>query len=143
VAFFGVVITVNLTMAYFARSSWSGLVADDTFKASQEFNGKAEHMREMAATGIRGQMIANREGIRYELTHPQTGPVEADEVVAEFRRPVGTEQDFKVKLKHVGGGIFTTDHPVTPGEWIVDLKTTDAGTVVYHEAIRVHVFANR
>jgi nitrogen fixation protein FixH len=143
IAFFGVVITVNFVMAYYAESSWSGLVAKDTFVASQQFNQKANHMREMAATGIRGKMIANHEGIRYELTHPQTGPVLADEVVAEFHRPVGTEQDFTVTLKHEGGGIFMTNHPVAPGEWIVDLKTSDEGEIVYHEAIRVHVFANK
>jgi nitrogen fixation protein FixH len=111
--------------------------------ASQQFNGKAAHMREMAATGIRGELTANHEGIRYVLTHPERGPVPADEVQAEFHRPVGTKQDFAVTLKHDGDGVFTTDHPVLPGEWIVDLKTSDGGKIVYHEAIRVHVFANR
>lgn len=143
IAFFGVVISVNFTMAYYASHSWSGLVADDTFKASQQFNAKAEHMREMAATGIRGELTANHEGIRYVLTHPQRGPVPADEVVASFHRPVGTLQDFTVTLKHEGDGVFTTNHEVLPGEWIVDLKTNDNGDMVYHEAIRVHVYANR
>lgn len=143
IAFFGTVIAVNFTMAWYATHSWSGLVADDTFKASQQFNATAEHMRQMAATGIRGELNANREGIRYVLTHPQRGPVPADEVVASFHRPVGTLQDFTVTLKHEGDGVFTTNHEVLPGEWIVDLKTNDDGQMVYHEAIRVHVFPNR
>jgi nitrogen fixation protein FixH len=143
VSFFAVIIAVNILMAYYAETTWSGLVADDTFKASQEFNKKAAHMREMAATGIRGQLIANHEGIRYVLTHPEKGPVLADQVVAAFHRPVGTKQDFTVTLVHEGNGVFTTGHPVLPGEWIVDLKTTASDKIVYHEAIRVHVFANR
>ena len=143
IAFCGTVIAVNFTMAWYATHSWSGLVADDTFKASQQFNATAEHMRQMAATGIRGELNANREGIRYVLTHPQRGPVPADEVVASFHRPVGTLQDFTVTLKHEGDGVFTTNHEVLPGEWIVDLKTNDDGQMVYHEAIRVHVFPNR
>lgn len=143
VAFFATVIAVNATMAYYALHTWSGLVAENTFVASQEFNAKAAHMREMAATGIRGALTASHEGIRYVLTHPQRGPVPADEVQAEFHRPVGTKQDFAVTLKHEGDGVFTTNHPVLPGEWIVDLKTSDDGKIVYHEAIRVHVFANR
>ena len=143
IAFFGTVIGVNLVMAHYATSSWSGLVADDTFVASQQFNKKAEHMREMAATGIRGELTANHEGIRYQLTHPEKGPVAADQVMAEFHRPVGTKQDFSVMLTPEGNGMFVTDHAVLPGEWIVDLKTTDKGEVIYHEAIRVHVFANR
>ncbi len=143
ICFFGVVISVNFTMAWYAGHSWSGLVAENTFVASQQFNGKAAHMREMAATGISGELTANRGGIRYVLTHPQRGPIAADEVVASFHRPVGTQQDFAVTLKHEGDGVFTTDHEVLPGEWIVDLKTNDKGEMVYHEAIRVHVFPNR
>jgi nitrogen fixation protein FixH len=42
VAFFGVIIAVNLTMAYNAIHSWSGLVVQNTYVASQEFNDKAE-----------------------------------------------------------------------------------------------------
>ena len=68
IAFFGVIISVNVTMAWYAGHSWSGLVAENTFVASQQFNAKAEHMREMAATGIRGDLTANREGIRYVLS---------------------------------------------------------------------------
>lgn len=143
VSFFGVIIAVNVTMAYLAETTWSGLLADNTYVASQEFNKRAAHMRAMAATGIRGHLTANHEGIRYVLTHPQKGPIGADKVVAAFHRPVGTKQDFTVTLNHEGNGVFTTGHPVLPGEWIVDLKTTVADKIIYHEAIRVHVFANR
>ena len=41
-AFFGVIIGVNLTMAWFARSSWTGLVVENSYVASQEFNAKME-----------------------------------------------------------------------------------------------------
>ncbi len=49
VAFFGVIIAVNITMAYKAVSSWSGLVVKNTYVASQEFNDKAETGKEQAA----------------------------------------------------------------------------------------------
>src|SRR3546814_8186701 len=38
--FFGIVISVNLYMAWQATRSWSGLVVENTYIASQEFNGK-------------------------------------------------------------------------------------------------------
>ncbi len=38
VAFFGVIIGVNLTMAYFANSTWSGLVVANGYVASQSFD---------------------------------------------------------------------------------------------------------
>ncbi|TIS18850.1 MAG: cytochrome oxidase, partial [Mesorhizobium sp.] len=40
-AFFAVVIGVNLTMATFAHRSWTGLVVENTYVASQQFNGRA------------------------------------------------------------------------------------------------------
>ena len=45
VAFFSVIIAVNLTMAFFARSSWTGAVVENTYVASQQFNRKAAEGR--------------------------------------------------------------------------------------------------
>ena len=38
--FFGVIIAVNVTMATFAMRSWTGLVVDNSYVASQEFEEK-------------------------------------------------------------------------------------------------------
>ena len=40
IAFFGVVFAVNFTMVYFSRHSWTGLVVENSYVASQEFNEK-------------------------------------------------------------------------------------------------------
>ena len=40
-AFFGVIIAVNLVMATLASKSWTGLVVKNTYVASQQFNRKA------------------------------------------------------------------------------------------------------
>ncbi|ESY87148.1 FixH family protein, partial [Mesorhizobium sp. LNHC229A00] len=53
-AFFGVVIAVNLTMATLANTSWTGLVVENTYVASQQFNRKAEEGRAQAALGWTG-----------------------------------------------------------------------------------------
>ncbi|WP_373456290.1 FixH family protein [Rhizobium sp. L1K21] len=142
VSFFGVVIAVNFTMAYFAVSSWTGLVVENTYVASQEFNGKAAEARAWAATGIKTDLKASAEGIRYTITHPETGPLKGEKVVAEFRHPVGDKFDFTVTLTPEGNGVFVTNHPVPAGQWIVDLLTTDGGTTAYHEAIRIRVNGN-
>ncbi|MEO0913737.1 MAG: FixH family protein, partial [Pseudomonadota bacterium] len=38
VLFFGTIISVNLTLAYFASQSWTGLVVKNSYVASQHFN---------------------------------------------------------------------------------------------------------
>jgi nitrogen fixation protein FixH len=44
-AFFGVIITVNVVMARFAMTSWTGLVVENSYVASQQFNEKMMAVR--------------------------------------------------------------------------------------------------
>ncbi len=44
-AFFGVIIAVNLTMAVFATKSWTGLVVKNSYVASQAFNRELEQAK--------------------------------------------------------------------------------------------------
>src|SRR3546814_20687118 len=54
--FFGIVISVNLYMAWQATRSWSGLVVENTYIASQEFNGKVADAKALAASGVTGSL---------------------------------------------------------------------------------------
>jgi nitrogen fixation protein FixH len=136
IAFFGVVIGVNMVLVYVSQSSWSGLVVDDTYRASQRFNTIASQARALAATGIRGDLSLSGRDIRYQLSHPQTGAVDADAVTVVFKRPVGEYQDFTLVLNAQGNGEFTGEHNLAKGQWIVDITSQYQGRIVYHEAVR-------
>lgn len=138
-AFFGTIITVNFTMAYFATSTWSGLVVKNTYVASQEFNGKTAAIKEMLATGIAGDLSVDTKGMRYRLTLPNNLPVVADSVLAHFKRPVGEHQDFELVLTPAGDGLYLAETAVLPGSWIVEIKATKGGKMIMHEAKRVTV----
>jgi nitrogen fixation protein FixH len=138
-AFFGTIITVNFTMAYFATSTWSGLVVKNTYVASQEFNGKTAAIKEMLATGIAGDLSVDTRGMRYRLTLPNDVPVVADSVLAHFKRPVGEHQDFELVLTPAGDGLYLAETAVLPGSWIVEIKATKGGKMIMHEAKRVTV----
>lgn len=139
VLFFGTIISVNFYMAYNATRSWSGLVAQNTYIASQEFNGKAAEARILTASGVTGRLLINGSTIRYEVSHPADGPILADELTLKFKRPVGEHQDFELRLTPVAKGIFTTSHPLLPGQWIVDASATRNGKRILHEAQRISV----
>lgn len=95
-SFFAVVIGVNVTMAWFASSSWSGLVVENTYVASQEFNAKAAAMKAMAASGIIGKLSLAGGRIHYDIRNRDGSPTLVDEVAANFKRPVGDHEDFHV-----------------------------------------------
>ncbi len=139
VSFFGVVIAVNLTMAWFAVSSWSGLVAEDTYVASQQFNSRAAAMRAMAATGIHGEVTLAPQLISYTLKQRDGSPAIADSVTAHFKRPVGDHQDFQVELLKASEGNFTLAHVVPVGDWIVEVTSTRNNEIIMHEASRIYM----
>ncbi|ANL36516.1 nitrogen fixation protein FixH 1 (plasmid) [Rhizobium phaseoli] len=135
-AFFAVVIAVNVTMAVYASSSWSGLVVENTYVASQEFNGKAAAMKAMAASGIEGALSLNGSEIRYDIHEQGGAPAIIDKVTLNFKRPVGDHEDFSLALRKTGEGRFEADHEVAGGDWIVEAISRRNGVVVMHEAKR-------
>ncbi|MGV4796626.1 FixH family protein [Rhizobium sp. F40D2] len=136
-AFFAVVIAVNVTMAVYASSSWSGLVVENTYVASQEFNDKAAAMKAMAASGISGDLSIKGREIRYDIHDKGGSPAIVDDVVANFKRPVGDHEDFRLTLREISEGRFEADHAVARGDWIVEIISRRNGVVVMHEAKRI------
>jgi nitrogen fixation protein FixH len=126
-------------MAYFARTSWSGLVVENTYVASQQFNAKAALARRIAESGVKGALDVKGEAIAYQLTDSKAAPVIADAVTLRFRRPVGDRQDFTLELADAGHGLFRGSHVVIPGQWIVEAEAHRGGEVVMHEAVRIMV----
>lgn len=137
--FFGTIIAVNFTMAWYAHSSWSGLVVENTYVASQQFNAKAALARSIEASGVRGTLEVRKDAIRYQLTDSKADSVIADQVTLRFRRPVGDRQDFELALTAAGGGLFLGQHPVAPGQWIVESEALRGKDIVMHEAVRILV----
>ena len=139
VLFFGTIISVNFYMAYNAVTSWSGLVAENTYVASQQFNGKAAEARGLTASGVIGKLTIEGSNIRYEVSRSEDGPVDADTLVLKFKRPVGEHQDFELDLTPVSKGVFGTTHEVLPGHWIVDASAMRDGKRILHRAERIAV----
>ena len=135
-AFFAVVIAVNVTMAFYASSSWSGLVVENTYVASQQFNGKAAAMKAMAASGVEGAFSLKGSEIRYEIHDKGGAPAIIDDVTLSFKRPVGDHEDFSLTLRKTGEGRFEADHEVASGDWIVEAISRRNGVVIMHEAKR-------
>ncbi len=139
VLFFGTIISVNFYMAYQAVTSWSGLVVENTYVASQQFNGKVAQARALAASGIAGELSVGAGDIRYRLSDAGGRPVAADRLVLNFKRPVGERQDFTVELIGRGEGEFAVSHAVLPGHWIVEAVAERGGQRILHHAERISV----
>lgn len=139
VAFFGTIIAANSLMAYYAGASWSGIIAKNTYVASQEFNIKAAEARAWQREGFKGRLSIEGSRLAYSLSGPKTEIDRLPSVQAIFHRPVGERQDFTVVLGKQSDGSFSATHDIPPGLWIIDVAATEKGKTVFHQAIRIHV----
>ncbi|MCA1408244.1 FixH family protein [Ensifer sp. IC3342] len=133
--FFGTIISVNCVMAWNASRSWSGLVVENAYVASQQFNGKLAETRALAARGIKGELTAEN-GLRYVLTRKGEPERAVDRVVAVLKRPVEAHEDVRVELVRDGEGVFVSTQALKPGQWIADVTSKAGGALVYRQAIR-------
>lgn len=136
VAFFGTIITVNVTMAYLANSTWSGMLSSNTYVASQDFNKNAARAREWAKEGFKGTFASEAGMLRYRLAGPADQLATIDYVEAIFHRPVGEQQDFSIKLER-DGEFFAAKDVLAAGPWVVDLASMRGDKVVFHQAERI------
>jgi nitrogen fixation protein FixH len=142
VAFFGVVIAVNLVMARFAITTWSGLVVPNTYVASQEFNAKAAEARAIAALGYHINIDSNVKGLAITFTDADGKLALADSMIAELRRPVGEHQDREMVLTRDSDGIYRGAGELLEGEWIATVVATRNGQTLYKRGKRFHVKAD-
>lgn len=119
-AFFGVIIAVNLTMATFARTSWSGLVVQNSYVAGQQFNRKAEEGRRQAELGWSPRLALGEGVLRFSLADAEGQPIRLDGGTATLRRPVGDADDVTVALAPNGEALEAAV-AAADGAWIIEI----------------------
>jgi nitrogen fixation protein FixH len=121
---FGVVIAVNLVMASFAIGSFHGTVVDNSYVASQNYNGwlaKAE-----ASKALGWQVMAQRRAdgrVEIETIAVPEGAV----ITAEAERPLGARDTARLTFAAEGEGQWVSDTPLAPGRWRLRLAIRAPG----------------
>lgn len=139
VAFFGVIIAVNVTMAIFASRSWTGLVVSDTYVASQEFNERTERARRQLALGWQADLSVEPGRLSYRLTDKSGSPIRLDRVEVLLHRPVSGLQDTDLELTPLGDGSYAADISLADGVWIVEVEADAGLEFPYRDVRRIRV----
>lgn len=143
VLFFGTIITVNATMAYFAGSSWSGLIVKNTYVASQQFDTDVARVEAMKARGWTSAIEVDTQTVRYTLANALGTPIAADRVTVAFSRPVREDQDRLIELQAREDGSYAAGHGLASGQWLVKATASKDDAVVYTDVQRVIISADR
>jgi len=134
-AFFGVVIAVNVTMAVAASRTFAGKVVDNSYVASQQFNRWLAEGRAQQRLGWRSRLGLNASRqVTLELQR-QGIPLGGAEVRAVARHPLGQASD--VTLDFVASdGRYLSRTALPPGRWRVDVEVRrDGQTMRLAEAL--------
>ena len=126
VAFFGVVIVVNLVMARLAVSTFGGVVVQNSYVASQEFNRWLEEAEAERALGW-DAVTAWRPDGRLAIT--MQGPGESASLAGVARHPLGQLDDRDLSFERSANGTYVSRETLPPGRWILRLRVDYAGQV--------------
>lgn len=141
-AFFGVIVAVNLTMAVMANTSWTGFVVRNSYIASQEFNDKVSAAREQRALGWRDELVLAGGEARLTLADKDGRPLAMDSARLIFRSPATDTEDFTVELA-AHGMAMTAFTSLRDGQWVVEIDATVAGHEEWKGTRRVVVRGGR
>jgi nitrogen fixation protein FixH len=138
VAFFAVIIGVNITMAVFATTTWTGLVVQNSYIASQEFNDREAARRAQMAAGWRPSVTYGKGEIILAVTAAGGGSVVLDRVTLDVSRPIGTGDDRHLDLARRPDGTSAAALVLEAGVWNAVLRAdTPLGPFELHERLLI------
>ena len=116
-SFFGVVIGVNLLMAWLAVRDFRGVVVDSGYVASQDFNADHARLVEQAARGW--QIEARDVGGAAMLTfrHADGSPITGLRLTVRALRTADGRADTALTLVETGPGLYAANESLAPGRW--------------------------
>jgi len=133
VAFFGVVVGVNLLMASFATSTFGGIQVENSYVASQKFNTWLDQAKQAEALGWEADAALDAQGHVRVVT---TGPGDTAQLIATARHPVGRQPDQQLLFDRAADGSFVSRAALPAARWILRLELTE-GTGVWRKEVRL------
>ncbi len=137
VAFFTVIIAVNAVMATVAIGSWTGLVVENSYVASQQYNDKLAVAHARSALGWQGGMDYENGELVFTLVDADGAPVALDGVTVEVSRPIGVEGDRIVELAQVADGSHRIAIDLEGGVWNAAIVARVPGEADYEHRARL------
>lgn len=115
---FAIIIAVNLFMATLAIRGFGGVVVQNSYVASQEFNGWLEAAERQKALGW---TVGLGRSDNDHLVVETTSVPDDSTVVAVARRPLGKPETVQLRFIEATPGNHVSLEPLKPGRWIVRL----------------------
>jgi nitrogen fixation protein FixH len=143
VAFFGVVIGVNLVMMRFAIQTLPGTEVDSAYSASLAYGKEivAAHDQNVRNWKVDARVERSGQGgatLQIEARDNNGRPMSGLKFQGRFERPTDRRADLPVSLAEVGIGIYRGSAlAIAPGQWDLVLEGVAAGQRMFLSKNRV------
>ncbi len=137
--FFGTIISVNLTLAYFAVSSWTGLVVKNSYVESQRFNEVTAERERSVAMGWKSTIAYDDGVVSLTLKKADGTPADASNITAMIGRPAFARDDRKVEFEATGAGVHQARTQLNGGVWQAELVAESGDKTAFKHSIRFSV----
>ena len=135
---FAIVIAVNVALAVFASRSHPGLVVENSYVASQKFNGWLEQGRAQKALGWKVEATTDPLKLTVTATNALGAPLTGLSAVASLEHPLGAEPTRNLPLVETAPGVYTAPHGLSAGQWLSEVRLA-RGNDRYYLATRLHI----
>ena len=121
VLFFGIIIAVNTTLAVLASASWTGLVVENGYVASQNFNRDLAEARRQAGFGWAEELSFSNGLLQVKLKDREGRPLSRFAVSVKLERPSSDREDRHLTLFETMGGAYAMPIALKTGQWDADV----------------------
>ncbi|MEN0088127.1 MAG: FixH family protein, partial [Pseudomonadota bacterium] len=118
--FFGTIITVNLTLAFNAATTWTGLMVANTYVESQNFNDRLDAAEAQSELGWTATLSASPAGLTVQLRDAAGQDLTDATLTAMLGRPVQENEDRMIAFAPSQNGRIWRGK-LEPGLWQVQL----------------------
>ena len=125
VAFFGVIIAVNVTMAMMAKGTWTGLVVKNSYVASQQFNASLERATAQRKRRWIDRLVYADGAAVLTLTDAAGSAVTLERATVQVGRPASEHADRSVELAQRDGS-YQAELNLAPGIWAIRISAQTA-----------------
>ncbi|MEO8242166.1 MAG: FixH family protein [bacterium] len=137
VAFFGVVIAVNVTLAWKAISTFPGLEVDNGYVASQSFNVEMAAQKALHWT-LKPSYDTARNELRLEFKDASGAPVTVASLAVVVGRTTEASDDRTPVFAELGG-VYVAPETLALGKWMMMVEAHAADGTLFRQRIDLYV----
>lgn len=119
-SFFGVIIAVNIGLAYSAISTFPGLEVDDSYVASQTFD-QEKTAQEALGWHLKQGYDHAKDQLRLEFTDKAGKPVTLKDIDVLVGRPTEAAQDQHPVMLQGADGAYVSANSLPLGKWMLQI----------------------